>query len=256
MILALSLSALIACTSTKPDSGDDSGTTDTSNPAPDPVCEEPTEVSCVDQIISDLSLHDDKVSDGEVTNTVDGADFVTTVDASAGGFGNETKHAWVYLKFTADGATRVDIDDETALDSMDWDLAARRFILRLNGGSSGPSCVGADAVAGAATYESLTEIPTDAAYTEDDFYTDQCEMINDDSGLPGSPQVALAAWWDYTSCLATTEQPFLIQLADGHVIKFVVESYYGDAQDECNTTGGTTGDDQSGNFIFRWAYLN
>ncbi len=253
-VASLAPFALAACSGTKatPDSSADSGS-DTGT-GPDAVCTQPTPIACTDQIISDLSLHDDKTSTGDVVTTTDGTDFLTTVDASAGGFGNETKHAWTYLKFTPTGAEKVSIDDETALTSMDWDLSARRFILRLNGGSSGPSCVGADAVGGGATYESITSIPSDAAYAMDAFYDADCNLIGDSSGLPGSPAVALAAWWSYASCLETTGQPFLIQLADGHVIKLRVESYYGSSQDECNSTGTTSAD--GGYFIFRWAYLN
>ncbi len=103
-------------------SGDEK--TDTGDTAGDPpalaaVCTEPTPVGCVDELISDLSLHDDLVSTGEVSNTVDGADYVTAIDATAGGFGNETQNPWVYVKFTEDGVVWVDIDDETALESMD-----------------------------------------------------------------------------------------------------------------------------------------
>lgn len=232
-----------------------SGKTDDTgaSPATDAICEAPAEVGCVDQMILDLSLHDDKVEDGSVTTTVDGADFVTTIDASAGGYGNETRHAWVYVKFTDDGASPVAIDDETALESMDWDLSLRRFILRLNGGSSGPSCVGAAVMGEGYTYENLTEVPEGVVYQPDDYYTDDCTILNDSSGLEGSPQVVLAPWWEYSSCVATTDQPFLIQLASGRVIKFKVEAYYGEDQQACNTSGTPS---DGGFYILRWAFMN
>ena len=184
------------------------------------VCEEPAEVSCVDELILDLSLHDDAVSDGDVTTTTDGDDFVTDVDATAGGYNNATQNPWVYLKFTDTGAEKVEIDDETALESMDWDVAARRFIVRLNGGSSGPSCVGA-ATFFESTYDDLTEIPDGLSYGVDDYYTSDCTIINDSSGLPDSPQVVLGGWWSYSSCVATTDNPHLIQTADGRVLKLL-----------------------------------
>src|SRR6478609_8132178 len=93
----------------------------------------------------------------EVSNVVDGTDYVTSIDATAGGFEEASKNPWVYVKFTEDGAVRVDIDDESALESMDWDLAAHRFKLRLNGGTSGPSCVGAMPFL-ERSYEDLTEV--------------------------------------------------------------------------------------------------
>jgi hypothetical protein len=235
--------------------GDEAAAEPTDAPAPavEPVCTEPVEISCVDEIISDLALHDDLVSEGKVKNKTDGADFVTTIDASAGGFGNEVNNPWVYVKFTEQGAERVDIDDETALDSMDWDLAARRFILRLNGGSSGPSCVGAFPFL-EKKYDELTEAVPDLEYLKDDFYPADCSaLINDSSGLPGSPQVALSAWWTYPGCVSTSRVPFQVQLADGHVIKLVVEQYYGEGQSDCNQSNVPGGD--SGQIQLRWTYL-
>lgn len=216
------------------------------------VCTEPTEVSCVDALISDLSLHDDKVSDGEVTNEPDGEDWVTVVDATAGGYNQAANNPWVYVKFTEGGAERVDIDDETALESMDWDMALRRFIIRLNGGSSGPSCVGAAALL-ESDYDALTEVPDGLSYAQDDYYTGDCTIVNDSSGLPGSPQVAMGAWWSYDGCVKTTEVPHLVQLADGHVLKLRVETYYETGQEDCNSSG--RGGDESGVITLRWQYL-
>ncbi len=216
------------------------------------ACTEPAAVGCVDQLILDLALHDDKVSDGEVATAIDGDDFVTTIDASAGGYNDAPNNPWVYVKFTPGGAERVDIDDETALESMDWDMALRRYIVRLNGGSSGPSCVGA-ATFRESTYDELTEIPDGLEYVLDDYYTEDCTLINDSSGLPGSPQVAIGGWWEYPGCVATTLYPHLIQLADGSVIKLVIEAYYGSDQDDCNDDNRSGSD--SANFTIRWRMM-
>jgi hypothetical protein len=220
------------------------------------VCTEATPIACTDQIILDLSLHDDKVADdADVTTTTEGDDFVTAVDATAGGYNNASNNPWVYVKFTETGAVRVDIDDETALESMDWDMALRRFIIRLNGGDSGPSCVGA-ATLFEGTYEDVDESDAfiDAIdFAVDDYYTDDCTLVNDSSGLPGSPQVAMGGWWTYESCVQTSGRPQLLQLADGHVLKLVVEQYYAVDQDVCNETG--SGGDESGNIVMRWKMI-
>lgn len=257
---ALPFVLLLACGKSAGDSGttgDDgsggTGATDgTGGPDADPTCTEPVAVSCVDALISDLSLHDDKVSEGEVTTTTEGIDFVTVVDASAGGYSNATNNAWVYIKFGETGAQKVEIDDEAALESMDWDMALRRFIVRLNGGSSGPSCVGSAALL-EGEYASLERVPDGIPFALDDFYTDDCTIINDSSGLPGSPQVAMGSWWSYSSCVATTGVPHLVQLADGHVLKMVVETYYGTGQEDCNSGG--SGYDDSGIITLRWQML-
>jgi hypothetical protein len=219
----------------------------------EPVCDEPTEPTCIDAMILDLSLHDDKVSDAEVSNEADGADTITFVDATAGGYNQSANNPWVYVRFGEDGAERVDIDDETALEDMTWHLALRRFIVRVNSGDSGPSCVGAAAMIGYG-YDDLTEVPDGISFRPDDYYTDDCTLINDSSGLPGSPQTAMSAWWEYPGCVDTTGTPFLLQLDDGRVLKLVVESYYdGDGQQECADEGSTMA---SGGYIYlRWTSL-
>jgi heme-binding HmuY-like protein len=219
------------------------------------VCD-PVTIPCTDAIILDLSLHADMVSTGEVATTQDGDDFVTTIDATAGGFGNSDQNPWVYVRFDADGAHRVDIDDEAALESQEWHMALRRFIVRLNGGDSGPSCVGAVPFL-EQTYDALTTVPDGIEYGYDDFYTDSCGFVNDSSGLPGSPQVVLGAWWDYAGCVGTTAVPHLVQLEDGSVIKLVVESYYEDPADQqtCNDTDTEPAGAVSGYYTIRWTFM-
>ena len=217
------------------------------------MCEEPTAIACEDAAILDLSLQDDKVSDGAVSTTTDGADFVSIVDASAGGYNAASSNPWVYVKFTADGLEKIEIDDETALESMDWDLSLRRFILRLNGGSTGASCVGSVSFL-EGSYEGVTEVPEGLTYLQDNFYTEDCTIINDSSGLPGSPQVALAPWWTYDGCVQTTDVPHLIQLADGSIVKMVVEAYYESGQEACNN--GTGSGDGSAVYTLRWTYMD
>ena len=250
---------LAACTTdTGKDSGDtagDTGDTGDTGSDLDPVCTEPTDVECVDEIIADLSLHDDKTSKGDVSNTQDGDDWVSEFDASAGGYSNSTKNAFLYMRFTDQGLEKLDITDEEALESMDWDLGGRRFVLRLNGGDSGPSCVGAAVMGQGWTYEEIEEVPEGVEFQVDDYYTEACSIINDSSGLPGSPQVVLGPWWDYSSCVETTDQPFLVQLASGRVLKLKIEQYYdGSGQEECNGQGSTSA--EGGYFVARWRFLN
>lgn len=220
---------------------------------PAEVCTEPVDVSCVDQMILDFSLHDDRTSEGDVQTTTDGGDFVSVVDASAGGYDRYTRNAWVYVKFTPDGLEKVEIDDETALESMDWDLSLRRYILRLNGGSSGPSCVGVASFI-ESTYDDLTSVPDGISYRVDDYYTGDCTLTTDSSGLPGSPSVALGPWWSYDGCVQTSLVPHLVQLADGNIVKLVVEAYYESGQEDCNERG--RGGSGSGIFTLRWSYMD
>jgi hypothetical protein len=211
-------------------------------------------VRCVDDIILDLSLHDDKISSGTVLNSMAGADHKAVVDATAGGFGESDNNPFIYLKFEESGLTKLDIDDETALESQEWHIAARRFVIRLNGGVSGPGCVGALGINGS-SFEELDAIPVGASFQPDSFYTASCDIMSDSSGLEGSPAVALSGWWGYGACVTTTSKPFLIELGDGGpVVKFVADAYYETGQESCNSSGapGTT----SGMLTWRWSYLD
>lgn len=249
------ITLLAACFLFADKDGDDSTPTPDDSSVPTEVCTEPVEPTCVDEMISDLSFQDEDINEDEVSTETDGADFVTFIDASAGGYGQETRHAWQYIKFTDAGAESVDMTDEDALESMDWDLSARRFILRLNGGSSGPSCVGAAVMGEGYSYETLTEVPAGIQFAVDDFYTDDCTLINDSSGLQNSPQTVLSPWWNYSTCVETSGQPFLIQTSSGRVLKLVVENYYdGEGQVECNESGSTR--EPGGYYRIRWQFLD
>lgn len=243
--LVLSLFALAAC-------GEEKSTDDpvVDDPA---ICTTATEVRCVDEMILDLSLHDDLTSDDLVQTAVDGTDFVTTIDARAGGMNAASANPWVYVKFTDEGAVRVDIDDETALESMDWHLAAKRFMLRLNGGNSGPSCVSAVGFPSEA-YGALSAAPSDTmAWTMDSFYSSECVLQEDQSGMPGSFPTAIGGWWRYESCVETTLTPYYIRLDSGKVIEAVVEAYYENAQVGCNENGAPG--DNSAWYTLRWHWV-
>ena len=217
----------------------------------DAVCTEPVAPTCIDEIIQELSLHDDKVSDGEVTTEASGEDFLTLVDATAGGMNRAADHAWTYVRFTVEGAERVDIDDETALEDMTWHFALRRFVIRVNSGDSGPSCVGVSQVE-RKDYSDVDEGDlAGAEFATEAFYDDACTLETD---AIGGPVTAMQAWWDYQTCLETTLVPWLVRLDDGHVLKMVVESYYeGEGQTECNEEGTT--DAESAWIGLRWSYL-
>lgn len=229
---------------------DTTGDSDTQATGPEAVCTEAVEVGCVDELILGLGLHDE-ISEGLVTTTTAGEDFVTTVDATAGGYSVAAQNPWIYIRFSEDGAEKVEIDDEGALESMDWHMALHRYKIRINSGDSGPSCVSVSPkIEG--DYASLTEVG-DPTWYQDAYMTASCEVTNESSGLPNSPQVAMSPWWSYESCVKTTGTPFLVQLDDGHVLKLVVEAYYASGQAECNASN-TPGED-SGTFTLRWQVL-
>jgi len=214
-----------------------------------PVCV--TEIACEDALVLDLGFVEGVVSEGAVESTPDGDGFVSQVDASAGGLPGAPMNPWVYLRFGDDGLERVDIDDFESLGSHDWHIAAKRFAIRLNGGTAGPSCVQGAALDGMA-YEAVTEVPAGTELAPEAFFDDACTLVDDGSGQ-GSPAYLLTPWWTYPGCVATTGVPFVLGLPDGRTLKLVVDAYYAEGQAECNE-GGTMGQD-SAHFTWRWSFL-
>ena len=171
--------------------GQDEGVeTDTtgSSTARGEACEAPTSVECIDDIILDLS-YQDSVASTEIVNLREGQQWLTTIDATAGGFGNSSSNPWVYLRFTESGAEKLELSDED-FESMQWHMAAHRFKLRLNSGHGGPSCVKAAALL-EGDYDSLDTVPDNLTFYSDTFYTADCSLIEDSYGL-GSPQVYMS----------------------------------------------------------------
>ncbi|AKT36050.1 uncharacterized protein CMC5_001620 [Chondromyces crocatus] len=222
-------------------------------------CTEPTEVPCADEVFQALNLQDD-ITPGLIESQPDGAGFTSLINAVAGGAMNPNPDSYTYGKFTANGLEKVEISDENAIDSMDWDIAFRRAVIRINSGNSGPSCVTAAPLAGT-SYDDLTALPASLPQGRTDtFYSDACVFQSDGSGQPTAPGTALASFYAYnqtTHCLGMSSQVYLLQLADSSYVKLVVTAYYSpDVQAECDAGNplpqGPTG---SGNYQIRWAFL-
>jgi HmuY protein len=212
-------------------------------------------VDCTDQSIQQLSLFR-PVNTATVANDASAGSFIlTSVDATGGGI-SPTK-AYVYVKFTDSGLMPVAVGDEDAFTSTDWDLAFRRFIIRLNSGISGPSCVTAARTASGTTFDGVTGVPTGLDYRTEEYFTPApgCTYVPDGSGL-NSPGTALQSFWEYPGCVKMTGNVFIIALADGRRVKMQVTRYYTDAaQMECDTMNTIPTPSGAGNVQVKWAFL-
>lgn len=230
---------------------------DMAGPAPDLAPEgpcAPRAVRCTDQSVQELGLFR-PVNKAGVANTADGAGWLSRVDATGGGF--TPSRAYVYLRFADKGLERVDVGDEDAFTRVDWDLAVRRFILRLNSGVSGPSCVEGARLASGTKYDEVNAAPDGLAYEPEAYFTEACELVPDASGL-GSPGTVLASFWRYTNCVEMTGDVFVLRLAGGRRVKLTVRSYYEPvtAQDGCDATGNLPAGGAGGYVRLRWAFLD
>lgn len=236
--------------------GSGTGGNGTGGTAPSMTCTTPTPVACADEVILQMNFQAD-VTPGKIENAADGTGWKTNVDATAGGAFASKPDSYTYGKFTDQGLTKVEISDEQSLDSMAWDIAFRRYVVRINSGDSGPSCVQGARVPGTAKYEDVTSLPATLGYHKDDIFTDSCDLIPDGSGLMDSPATALSSFWSYPGCVKMTDHVFVLALADGRHVKLVVDSYYSPSvQEQCDTTENipmsNTG---SANYVVRWAFI-
>jgi hypothetical protein len=244
--------ALAGCSTTGNTSSPDMATSSA-------ICSAPTAVTCTDQSVLKLNLFA-TVPNRTITNTADGAGFLSEIDATGGATGGAItpRESFVYAKFTDAGLERVAISDEQAFDSMEWDIAFRRYIVRLNSGVSGPSCVAAARTAVGTSFDALTAVPDGLEYRTEAYMTASCDLIPDGSGLEGSPAVALSSYWTYPGCVAMTGNVFIVRRADGRRLKLTVEDYYTPTvQDLCDTNGSIPMTMPSGaaHFRVRWAFL-
>lgn len=233
-------------------SGSDPEQTDEDQPnPPQPL----REVDCIDQSISQLMLFEAPAS-GKITNSPGPDSFETTVDATAGGM--KPTESFVYARFTDDGLEKVQVGDEDAFASLAWDIAFRRYVIRLNSGISGPGSITGARTLPATTFDTL-EVPPEpesVPYRTEAYFTSSCDYVNDGSGI-GSPGTALASFWKYQGCVQMTGNVFVLALHDQRHVKLEVLSYYTPAQQQrCDMTGMVPTPSGAGNLRIQWAFLD
>ena len=187
-----------------------------------------------------------KVSSGEV-KVVSAADGVTTlyVDASAGGAMEAAKSPRVYIKLTGE---RVDVNDNEAFTSTDWDLALKRVDIFTNSGDAGPGKGGAAKIA--KIFDDVTAADADAAkIVPENFFDEDCVGRKDEAEFIIT---TFKGWYDYEVGGGPTVMPgltFIVRGADGTSrYKVGIVSY------TANSDGSTDGK-ATGRFILKVAAL-
>ncbi|HVG61939.1 MAG TPA: HmuY family protein [Hyalangium sp.] len=224
----------------------------TDEPEPPARCEA-SPVTCTEQSIDELDLLT-TVSTGEIREegTTSGQ-FHTYVDARAGGV--TPNQSYTYAAFTTDGLTRVPVDDQAALASTDWDIAFRRYVIRVNSGVSGPSCVSVARAPSGTSFESVIQVDPSWEFRKETYFTDTCQVVEDNTGI-GAPATVLGSYWGYQSCLTMSGDVFVIRLADSRHVKLQVTSYYEpSAQETCNQTGSAPQPSGAAQIRIKWAFL-
>jgi hypothetical protein len=228
------------------------------DPPPTPVasearCQMPRPVACTDEATAALRLHQEANPNPVISAALGGGVFESRLDASGGGIA--PTQSFLYVRFTPDGLQKVALGDEEAFASMEWDLAFRRYIIRSNGGASGPSC--AEAALSDRPFESLTAVPASLGYESDKFLAPPTCALTPDGSPLGGPLTAIYDYYSYEACLAMTGRAFVLRLGDGRNVALEILGYYPDAvQTFCNENnrlpGGPSG---AGQFRLRWKFL-
>jgi len=199
-----------------------------------------TAVPCQDESVMLLPLKMTVNPDGVVEEGTVPGDFISRIDARAGG--SNPQDSFLYFSFGNQGLVKKAISDEQSLVSMDWDFALRRYVLRLNSGVSGPSCVEGARTAPGTDFATLTVTPPNLMWRTEEYFTPptppatMCTEVGHPSGL--SVSTALSSWWTYMSCVQTTSNVYVVRTREGRYVKLQVLSYYRPAdQITCNNTG-------------------
>jgi hypothetical protein len=214
-------------------------------------------VPCTDKSVEQLVLFNDPSNAPVRLESSANGTFHNFVDATGGGMTPST--SFVYARFTDNGLEQVDIGDEGAFQSLAWDIAFRRYVIRLNSGVSGPGNVTAARTAPATTFDALSDVPGDLEYRTESYFTDSCDFVNDGSGLPGGPGTALSSFWSYQMCLSMTHNVYVIQLErpKQRHLKFQVTSYYTPTNQQiCDMTGVVPSPSGAANLRMQWAFLD
>jgi hypothetical protein len=126
------------------------------------------EVACTDASFTELMLFDEPAA-GKIREEGSGDQFVTFIDATGGGM--NASQSYVYARFTTKGLAKVDITDDDAFESTDWDIALRRYVIRLNSGVSGPGDVRGGRTAPMTQFADLDEVPSNLELRTEEYFT-------------------------------------------------------------------------------------
>ena len=250
------VSVILACLSTGCGSDDDADGDEGIGPSERTPDGGLREVECVDQSISALRLFDEPNQATVRDESKDNGTFTSLIDASAGG--SMATKGFVYVRFSDAGLKRVDLSDEDAFSSLDWDIAVRRYVIRLNSGISGPNDVTGARTAPDTEFANVTNVPKDLEFRKEEYMSESCDLVSDGSGLPNAPGTALASFWSYSACVAMTHNVYVLALPEKRHVKLEVMSYYAPSyQETCDETGMVSMvSNGAGNMRIRWAFID
>jgi HmuY protein len=187
-----------------------------SSPKPEPN-------PCQGALRQSLGLVDELSGGAVATLEADETEAKIFVDASAGGVDGQDRFPWVYLSLERGAAAA--LTDLEALESTEWDLAFKRFVVRTNGGDSGPGRGGALRVA--LTWDDVDQSTLgDVVLPQESWFDDECNLTTDENG---ELITTFSGWSQYDQAahvLTPANVVFITAAADGSLYKVAIEDYY------------------------------
>ncbi len=218
-----------------------------------------TTVLCQDESVMELPLYMTVNPDGVVEEGT-APNFVSRIDARARATGSFPNDSFLYFSFGPNGLVKKSISDEQAFTSLDWDFALRRYVLRLNSGVSGPSCVEGARTAPGTSFDTLTQVPDGLSWRTEEYFTPPappataCTVVAHPSGL--GVGTALSSYWTYQMCVQTTPNVYIVRTREGRYVKLHVLSYYSPTEQmTCNSTGSVPTPNQAAIVRIRWGFI-
>lgn len=189
---------------------------------------------CTAALKQSLSLVD-AVSESEVVALETSPELLLYVDASAGGLSGTDQFPWVYVSLVRGEA--VALTDLEALSSRAWDLALKRFVLRTNGGDSGPGAGGALRLT--LPWESVEKATLgERALPTEQWLDEDCNLT---TGETQELLTTFSGWYQYDAGshrLTPLEATYLVRGGDGALYKLAVLDYYANADGSHGTRDG------------------
>ena len=155
---------------------------------------------------------------------------------------------WIYMSVTDTALIELEMTEEQAQNSFDWDIAMMRNHFRTNSGESGPGDGGALMLDDTWTCEIFNEfslIPNDAIFVSDSMLTNIYQpWVHEDpeeayTQAPGNTILENWGWFDIDNdyYFYYTHKQFIIKLPnDKGYIKIWPYQYYGELGQSAHTT--------------------
>jgi len=155
---------------------------------------------------------------------------------------------WIYMSVTDTALIELEITEEQAQNSFDWDIAMMRNHFRTNSGESGPGDGGAlmlDDTWTCEIFNDITLIPNDAIFVSDSMLTNIYQpWVHDNpeeayTQAPGNTILENWGWFDIDNdyYFYYTHKQFIIKLPnDKGYIKIWPYQYYGELGQSAHTT--------------------